>query len=231
MDKISLNVLMLCFITIIGCKKHDNKLYSYYKNGDIRIEIERIDSNKLYGTYYDKYGNIEAEGTVLNEKPKGWWKMYKNNKIKKGVEYVTFQNKVYSNQQITYDTNGKIIDSLSDYYIFKIPDTIKKGQTKIKAYYNRNFNNKSQVYICVGYNVNKDFSNLNNANIDTFYVENPKNGWFGLRYESPGKKIVRGFVYERYFEVVDNIRKVKDSSALILNEHKKFFEKEIYVKP
>lgn len=229
MNKKNLSILVLYFITFASCKNEIKKQFTYYKSGNISNEIIKINQNKVYITHYDNLGNIESKGVILNEKENGWWTIYKNEKINKKIEFITFENKAYANQEITYDANGKIIDSLSDYFVFKIPDTIKKGKTKIKSYYNKYFTPKSDVFICIGYDINKDFSNLSKVRIDTFYVENPKKGWFGLRYETVGKKTIRGFIYEKNFEIIDNLKN-KDSSSLILNEHKKFFEKEVYVR-
>lgn len=230
MNKYNFIFLLVCLLAFLSCKNEaKNSKYIYYKNGNVAQKIIDIGNNKLNIINYYESGDIESRGFVVNGKKVGWWITYKNKKVINKYQFIVLKNKEYFNQTITYDNKGRIIDDKSDYFLFNIPDTLKIGKTKINIYYNPLYSNSSDVFVCIGYDINKDFSNLKKIRIDTFYTENPKNRWFGLRYESPGKKIVRGFIYERNIEIKHNLAN-KDSSAMIIDYHQKYFEKEIYVK-
>ena len=231
MNKIKLTLIMSIILLISSCRDTEKLKNIYYNNGKIAQEKKYLGNNDFYVKNYYKSGEINSEGRIKNNKTIGWWKMYENNKTKYRFNFIIISGKVYLNQKIKYDSNEKILENESNYFNLDIPDTLKVGKTKINVFYKPLFSKKSDVFICVGYKIDENFDNIKNVRIDTFYTPNSKNAWFGLKYESPGKKIVRGFIYERNVTIKDNLGINKDSAMAVINDRTSYFEKEIYVKP
>ncbi len=231
MNKINIVFLLSILSFFINCKNNEVKINIInYKNGKIAQERKKLNTTDFYIKNYFKSGEIQSEGEISGSKKVGWWTIYNQNKITDKLNFMVISGKEYLNQKIKYDSNGSIINSESNYFTFKIPDTLKVGKTKIDIIYNPTFSDKSEVFVCIGYAINKDFNNINNVRIDSFYIPNLKKGWFGLRYESSGKKTIRGFIYEKNIILKDNLGIEKDSAIAIINDRTSYFEKEVYVK-
>ena len=185
------------------------------------IQTKTVDNTTL--TYK---GKVNSNGVKI-----GWWSVFDENNILKGKnEYLIINKERYLNQIIQYTPDGKINNNTSHYFNLTIPDTIPLGRSAWDFSYNPWFNEKSQVSICIGYAINKDFNNIKKVEIDTFKMLNPKKGWFGLRYESSGKKIIRGFIYEKNIIIKDNSNIKKNTALETIKQTKSYFEKEVYVK-
>ena len=231
MKKYNFLITVSFIFIILSCeKRHVIVKRAYYDNGNIAKDIIKLSADKNYVVNYNKNGCIESKGILREGKKIGWWLIYENSKVVNKCEYIVINNKEYLNQNITYDSKNKIINDKSDFFSFKIPDTIDIGQTKVNIFYNKLFDDNSDLFICVGYDINEDFDNLKTSKIDSFYSKDYRKGWFGLRFDTPGKKTIRGFIYERKMVVQNNLLGNKDSSSITIYDNKKYFEKAIYVK-
>jgi len=252
-SKIKLCIFFFLIVMLPSCEGDDRKSIKYDENGNIKqieyygdnkkidsISIYRANGNKLrdiivlnqnlnFLKNYYATGTIESEGAVLKEYKNGWWNTYtKDGKLRNKYEFKKIGGKEYVNQSITYNSNGRIIKEKSNYFKIYFPDTIGIGKTKIDLFY-KPFSDESDIFVCVGYNINDDFSNLVSADIDTFHFKasDPKK-WLGLRYLTKGKRTVRGFIYERHLEAKEST-KDKDELQLFKTELNLYSEKELIV--
>lgn len=216
--------------TIVFSKKNKRLKKTIYKNGKKLSELKFHDDNKASVINFYPNREIESSGNVMHNRKIGWWSTFTEvGELKNRYEFITVNGKEYLNQYYTYNKDGKIINNKSNYLKYEIPDTLPLGKTKIKCSYYPKFTKGNEVFICLGYDVNDDFSNINDVRIDTFYFKgSDPHKWLGLRFKASGKKIVRGFIYERLLETKHNIDEKKNSSLSIL-ETKVYFEKKIFV--
>ncbi|CAA0226078.1 toxin-antitoxin system YwqK family antitoxin [Tenacibaculum maritimum] len=196
----------------------------YYKSGELRMKTNYSKKRSIDTTFiYYKNGKIKEKGILQDNLKTGWWKYYNSSGllINKN-EYKIINNGVYKNQSIHYSKKGSIIDSISSFYTLKIPDTLKLGKNVAHINYNSNFNaDEKHLYIIID-------NNYSDSEIkrDTF-IEKPNKSRFGIFTHKKGVKMVKGTIIEQllYKKKINS-----DSLELKIEEHKKYFEKEVYVK-
>ena len=205
----------------------------YNKNGTLISEstVKLLDKNNCIQTKTVDNLTLTYKGKVNNNGVKiGWWSVFdKNNNLVSKDQYLIINKERYHNQNIQYNPDGKINYGNSHFVKLSIPDTIPTGRSTWYFSYNPWIDKKSDIFICIGYGINTDFSNLKKIRIDTFFSKKINDRWFGVEFEKPGKKIIKGFIYERKLNVIREINAKHESSLDILSKDV-YFEKEVYVK-
>lgn len=183
----------------------------------------------------------------------GKWGFYKKN-TDSIVEYVKINNSPYVNQIWVIDkkTKDTIKNSGNYYYIFlqdtilltDTPSTLSIADTiKLRFYlYAPYYHYHSEMLIIMPENeseLKEDFSNFYEIERDTFYSlkndgishpEIPKavpknhNANFGIIYNKPGKKRIRGYIAE-YIGT-----KGKNEDSINREERRLYFDKTVYIK-
>ncbi|MDG4717182.1 toxin-antitoxin system YwqK family antitoxin [Winogradskyella marincola] len=201
--------------TGFGGEAYENgklKSLSYIKNG--------VPADTLF--YYYENGKIKEKGLVENGFQKGWWNYYREDgSLKEKSEWLTLRDSLYKNQSIYFDQNGEIKYKNSSFFNLKIPDTIKTGKNIASFDYNSNI----EVYKKLMYVVIENKYSETEIKMDTFGIENDdyRFGIFGFK---KGKQNIKGQIVEELYEFT-NIG--NDSAIGTVSEHKKYFEKEVYV--
>jgi len=127
------------------------------------------------------------------------------------------------NQNIYYRKNGVINCEISSFFSINLSDTIKLGRNKGKLRYNSNFNPINRKILGVVID-NEYYDGLIKKDSFGNGTDNP---WFGVFANKIGLKTVKGHTVETL--LFDN-NKNGDSAVLKIAKHKKYFEKEVYVK-
>ncbi|MDD7888277.1 hypothetical protein [Flavivirga sp. 57AJ16] len=232
--------------------KIDSSIY-YYKipvEKIMFINYWNNSSDTVLQIGYDINGLKTNEGFLLKKNENDLiavdkWKYFdKNGKLKSISEYKNIDGKGYLNQEWYFNNKGDTLFYPSHYFdILRNRDTFSFNYpfraiatTKAPLFKNK----KSQISVIVakeGFNFNSDFSNEKEIEVDTFHnltkdIKNQK--WFlkesypytvafGRKFETSGKKIVRGYILEYY-------EQEPDSNGISKEEHKKYFEIPIYIK-
>lgn len=196
-------------------------LREYYKNGNKMFELVEM-GNIGHITNFFINGKKRSEGFLFNKKNIGWWNYYDNNKLIKRIYFAQVDNNLLMPQLQIFDSNGQLNKNKSDFIDILIPDTLYKGRSTGTISYKKKIEN-SEERIGIGYNVEPDYNNLKNVRVDTFY--NPKSdGFFGVEFNNLGKQKIRGFIYERKLNVLNET----NANIRITNI---YFEKDFYIIP
>ena len=188
------------------------KSLSYFKNGEPADTL----------VYYYENGKIKEKGLVKNGLQSGWWIYYrKDGTLKEKSEWITLRDSLYKNQSIYFDQNGVIKYKNSSFFKLKIPDTIQIGKNIMNFEYNSNID----VYKKLMYVVIENQYSENEIKMDTFGIVN-NDLWFGVYGFKKGKQNIKGQIVEELYEI-KNIG--NDSAIGTVSNHKKYFEKEVYV--
>ena len=134
-----------------------------------------------------------------------------------------FRDSTYKNQSIFYDKTGSIKNDVSSFYKIELPDTITLGKNIGRIHYNSNFLKTKEKFLQVI--IDNQYSD-SEIRKDTF-VEDFTNTRFGVFALKIGTKKITGTIIEKLIYVTEIN---KDSSELIIKNHKKYFEKTVYVK-
>jgi hypothetical protein len=224
----------------------DTSRYYYGQPENTLRKIEYSDLGDFIKVIdYFQNGSKKREGKVLASRNRiGKWSLYSEDGILSEVlEYIDLGGEEYLNQGWHFDKKGDTIIGKGNYLQFKFSkDTVAIFEpVKILAFLKEPLLSfDSDVFICIPKGaldeVNVDFSNLPNVEWDTLpSVKNEKivkdyemynlHVSFGLEFNKPGIKHVRGFLLESN-EIEPN-GKSKDSFDM--KERKIYFDKEIYV--
>lgn len=188
------------------------KSLSYIKNG--------IPTDTLF-LYYDN-GKVKEKGLIKNSLPIGWWTYYnEKGKLTEKSEWLILRDSSYKNQSIFYDKNGKIKHKNSSFFNLKISDTIQVGKNIASFDYNSNIN----VYDKLMYVVIENQYKEDKIKLDTFGIEDDDYR-FGVFAYKKGRLKIKGQIVEELYEI-KNIG--NDSAIGTISNHKKYFEKEVYV--
>lgn len=184
-------------------KLKDSSVY-YDKNSGkiIQVDFHQKENNSYVRIFTDyKTGKISHEGN-FNKQKKGKWRYYDNDgKLIKVIEYVDLCGTQYTNQGWSYDRSGKVIEKGSNYYTLKT----KRSQCKINEVINMDIHYqpilsiKSITFLCMSPKIKQDYCNLNTEKLDTLFSEN-NNFNFKLSFSKVGKKYIRGFIKEIYYD-------------------------------
>lgn len=218
--------------------RNDNIWYlNYYVNGKIHSQKKYYPNGKI-----EEYGNLDNENI-----PIGKWKFYnKNGYLEEVKEFKIINGKSYLNQHWFFDINGDTLKEKGTYYDLDfVSDTINLSEpiVGIVDLTNPGIKNKKtyvKVVVPKDYSpdFNDDFSNINIIDIDTTYNLNIEKDYreqaglegnfvrsaiFGRYYDTPGLKTFRGIIIEYAYDK-------SNGDTLGYLEHKKYFEKEVFVK-
>jgi hypothetical protein len=221
-------------------RKIDSSVYYYYESINDKIDFIRYWSNDstIKEKKFDTLGNIISSGRLDSELIKvGKWNFFSKGKIVATKEYINIKGEEYLNQSWHLNERGDTISTGTHFEILFSKDTIDVDQPLRAVTFLDNplfEGDKSEIFVCIpadSVNLNKDFSNLSEIKLDTFYnlsKDKINQKWlkgeninltavFGKWFKTSGKKQIRGVIVER----------VRDS---IIKEHIKYFDKQIFVK-
>jgi len=210
------------------------KIKHIYENGvlkdssvyfDTRGKLIEIHYHKVgfdYCKVYDNYDLklISHEGYLKNGKKINKWKFYRGYKVSKIFEYIDSCGNQYTNQGWCFNKNGKLIDSGSNYYSFKIKNSIAEVGKAInfQAFYKPTLSKNSIVFICMSPKIEKNFCNTDKVKLDTVLPVNNKFN-FDVAFTKKGKKNLRGFFNEIFYDKNNNktgVRKVYFSIPILV---------------
>lgn len=213
MKKKIILLLIISFICFFSCKEKESKnenTYTEFVNDTLFI--------------HDQNGSIKSKGQLGNKSKKNWWFYYDaSGHLRSKIEYKIINDICFENQNIYYKKNNSIDSDLSSFFEIEIADTLNLGKNlgKIKKY-NSNFKGDDNLLSVIV----KNRYSANEVKNDTFSDGSllPKFGIFALK---KGKQKVNIILLE---EVLNEVRIKKDSSVIRILKHRKYFEKEVYVK-
>lgn len=238
------SIVPISFIETRHKKGYDSLCY-YYKNG----VLYSTGNKTIQGNYIGKWNFYTKEGFLSETNEymiiKGETKLNQvwfYNQKRDTMFYGNKNFNIYDQEEFREDPN-KIKRTISVDFEF-ISDTITidnpfRGLVKDWHPFWRQKNSES--YVVLGkeeFNFNADFSNENQVKADTFYClekdklnkQNfPKSDKrytvaFGKWFKTPGKKILRGYVEEKYTKIP-----IKEND-ISMESRRTYFEKVIYVK-
>ena len=221
----------------------DSTIILYFE--DFPNQIEQLDIYSGIGqrqiVFYNN-GLIKREGFIENDLPISKWKFYsKNEELELIRDFKLINRKPYINQEIYFNEKNDTIYEGNGFFELKYKkDTVKLNE-EFKAIVNLPIsfyrNNKSKIFVCLAaietLDFNNDFSNENEIDKVYFYdnetdiinkkwiigVNYDHSSVIGRKYNSPGKKIIKGIIYEYLKEPKDSLNSIK----------KKYFTIPIYV--
>ncbi len=204
--------------------------YQYYNDGTVKIKTFK--TKKLDSTYYYINDCIYYKGVLQNNNSVlGWWDNLncKESSLLVKKQFVEVGNDIVENQSIFYN-NNKIIDSLSYYFKINVNDTLIKGVSyDVKIEYSKPKRDINRVYLLHNWEINNNFSNLNELEYDTINgFDNEIN--FKLSFDKIGDETFRSLI--KIDDMKIKGKNINDSTLLNVREFTKdmFVEKYIYVK-
>jgi len=207
-------------------------LKGFYKSGNLElIQFSSIEIDSIYTFYDNKKKIIKSKGPLINDKVSGWHIVYKSDgKIASYIEFIDIgESEPYINRGFFYDTQGKIIDSLSANYNISVPENLKVNvKYPITINYLALLPKDSKVYFCYSYEIKDNFSNLKDVKLDTIVLNNQE-AVLEVFFKSKGKKTLRGFFEEKRFELKQNIT-IDSLVDITIRTNKMYFDTSLYVK-
>lgn len=223
-------------------KTEFDSIFYFYKNGNVFKKGKSRKNGKPFGIW-----NLYSKDGKLRE-VREWFIINKHSRInrvwflnKKG-DTISWRNQdsIFKQKEFINDTLG--IRSTSYNVIYFRKDTLEFNESlKAIAYLGSPLisEKNSQLIVLIGKsknNFNSDFSNENEVKLDTFYnltIDKVNQKWFpnvkqkyfvtfGYYFESPGEKLIKGYMLEY---ANGNFENGIDSLT-----SKTYFEKKIYVK-
>lgn len=241
--------LVLLFFVFISCKEETFKK-EYFPNGNEKVR-KQVNSNGILDGYFEEFyesgelklktkysngvisdtvyiyyrnKNLKEKGKIKNNLKFGWWFYYDSNgKLKSKEEYLILKDSMYKNQTINYDSNGNIIQGSSSYFNLILPDTLQLGRNIGDLDYHSNFSKTYKKFLDVI--IENEYSEKN-IKKDTFRY-NDETPYFGVFAYKMGKNKIKGTILETLFYVNET---GNDSALGRVVTHKKYFEKEVFVK-
>ncbi len=228
--------------------KIDSSVY-FNKNDKINYIDFYIKDSLTERRYYYKNGTLKEKGKLNeNNLPVHKWEYYNKEGILTQIKEIwDIKGKSHLNQDWVFNKSGDTIKNKGSYFSIKYENDTIDMDKPIQAVVNLKSplfkNRKSEIMVIVpkdySINFNDDFSNLENVQKDTIYNLNEETelkkelglegnykltSFFGRYFNKPGLKKFRGIIVEYYY--TDSIT----PDSLNYFEHKKYFEKDIYVK-
>lgn len=219
-------ILFFSFLAIINysCNDDDKIDFNYYPDGTVK-EKRFYRNNKVDSIIiFYKNGLVKESGDLVDNQKKGWWSYFDNKGVlNKKIDYYHSGDSIFQNQSLYYK-NGSIDEVQSSYFNIDIKDTLHTGKNSGFINYNSNFKEQNKNVQVLIYNQEVE----NKIKIDTFMndINNINNIKFGVFFNSSGNNIVHGEIIEQLL-IIKEIN--QDSSKLIVKEHRKFFDKEVFV--
>lgn len=233
-------------------KENHDSIVFYYKNGNVFKNGKKNKKGNTFGkwNYYTKEGFLSKthEYFIINDdidKGVRLNQVWYFNKERDTMFYGNSKFNIYDQEEFKAESKGEKTSIFVRFRYANRKDTISiaeplQGLAEDAAPFWESRNSNS--YIVLGkekHNFNKDFSNLKEVKLDTFVClkndkvnnpssfpdYNPKYGIaFGRWFDTPGKKILRGYMVEHYK------RKATPDDSIVSRQRRTYFEKVIYVK-
>lgn len=205
-----------------GYVRKRDTITEYYQTGQVFLKIVPIERYYIYFEEYSQKGEIEISGYIRNNIKCNLWKEYNNNRVFKENFYINVNDTAYVSETIYYDKFGKVDKDNSDYIKWRSPDTLFVGESILGIDFKSPFGSGSYKYVCIGYDINYNFTNTNRVKIDSFPYQD-ENAFIKLKFNDTGKQTIRGFIYEVVFDI--------DNDEALLKSYNRYFEKEFYIIP
>lgn len=228
--------------------KRDTSFYFDSISNKKYIEIWKYDTIHQ-SIFYNKEGLKIREGLLHNKNNKfriGKWHFYDYKKrLDSVVEYLNIDGMSYTNQIWLINLNNNdTLHNRGNYFKILLKDTISLGEiVKFRiALIKENIDSISDIEVILPYrdkDLKYDYSNIYEIKRDTFlslkndgysndkiskHVVTNHIAEFGLEYETPGKKRLRGVLIE-YMQGY-----TKKDSSIRRYERRLFFDKYFYIK-
>lgn len=178
----------------------------FFKNNEIKTKFIFKENNykEFYVKYY-KNKKIVSEGNVINKKRIGKWKFinHKANTLKI-VEFKNICGDEYPNQEWNYRDKDKLDFNFSSFYYFKLKNTIsrKGGTNYLTIKYVPMIKKETICMIHFSKEIDSLFCNVDKVKKDGFRLTDSLTFTLPLKFESRGKKNLRGFIEEHLFQDV-----------------------------
>lgn len=104
-------------------------LYENNKGGNIFLKIVPLERSYAYFELYTSEGDKQNSGYIKNNLKISTWNYYKNNKLEYTNNYIVSANSSYLSEIIVYNDNGSINEEKSDYFDWRLPDTLIIGKS------------------------------------------------------------------------------------------------------
>lgn len=222
-------------------KKIDSSIYFFdKKENPINKIVKHFNDSIQYNLFYNTSGELILEGESYREKNRlGKWKFHKKC-FDSIVEYKNIDGKTYTNQVWVINKNKDTLGLSSNYFNFfsgnkdtlNVNEILRISIFLVEPYFG--YNTDLEVLIPRDeQKLNKDFSNFSKIDIDTLKslkndgitnVNIPKDvpinhiAEFGIKFDKPGKKNIRGIASEYYIDSIGT-----------RIERRLYFEKEIFI--
>lgn len=200
-------------------------LYEYNKDGGIALKIVPLELNYAYFELYTSKGEKQVSGYIKNNLKINTWSYYKDKKLDYTNYYVLNEASSYLSEIVHYNTDGTINEEKSNYLDWRLPDTLMIGKSIGDVKYKTTWKDDIQNYVCIGYDINEDFTNLLEVSIDTFPYPTKSekfNGFVVLKFNQLGRQRVKGFVYETRFNE-------NEKDVILIESAHRYFEKEFFI--
>ena len=199
----------------------------YFDSGQLEFkEIRNADT--IFTFHYLKTGELSAQIKFLNT-PKpieiGWSVFYnKDGSVADSIEHINLKTNSYLNQRIKYNKKNHLIIDSSNFFKFSLKSIQNSDLFDLKINYVP-MDKKSDVFMVIGEDIKEDFSNIDNVELDTIFMQNNK---ITSKAFEKASKVFKGFFYEyRSKEFEANIN---DSTKFRIYEKKTFFNELVVAK-
>lgn len=223
-----------------GRKVDSSVYYADSRKETIEKVCRELNDSIQYVLFFNEQGDLTFEGKSFKDEERiGKWKYYKK-EYDSIVEYKIVDAATYTNQIWVINRDKDTLASKSNYFDFycggkdtlSLNDVLRVSIMLVEPHYG--YDSDIEVLIPEDdRNLKGDFSNIREIKMDT--IKSIKNDGisnegipedvpinhiveFGLQFEKPGKKNIRGFIAEY----------IKQDS-LTRRERRLFFDKEIFV--
>lgn len=194
-------VLFILLPLLINCnskKNEDNKVLKEYKINNDSVIVKGIEKNGLeYGIwrFFD-----------LNDNPLAI------------IEFKIINNKSFHNQAICFNKNNDTIFEKTSFYKFNYTNDSTLN-IKFVSLLDKNYEGENTAILLYNNNINEDFSNLNELNLDTLFFNNK----YAVQFINKSKKF-RGIIREIHLRKSDSISLQRDVYVDINLKSKNFPE-------
>ncbi len=225
-------------------KAEFDSVYYFYDNGVLFKKGKQYEENQKFGIWelYDRNSNLREirEWFVIRGKPqinRAWFLNKKGDTISWRKENYIFAQKEFENDTLgfrntIYNTFNFITNdtlNLNEFYF---------GFANCGSPSLRDYNSKVKIVVDNTNSLNKDFSNINNVKLDTFYYakidtihKSEFKGYdlekvvaFSGKFNTTGLKTIRGYLIEYTVEYPIENNKMGKAAT------KTYFEKTVYIK-
>lgn len=192
----------------------------FFETGELEFkEMKKLDTIHTY--HYFKTGEVSLYKKFLNTDPtiEIDWSVFYDMKgdISDSIQHIRFKGSSYMNQRINYFKNEINIDS-SNYYRFTLNKIENTDRFYLKITYEP-FIKKAHVFFILGKQLNSDFSNIREVELDTIFM---KNNTITTSVLTDSSKTFKGFFYE-YLVINENVVD-NDSIKDMIRNRKTFFD-------